>query len=625
MVQRFQFIGIACILLRAAPAQADSLTFSAKKAEIDPQSQSVVLERDVHLHYHRFHLQSDFLRLHKQSDHLIELTGESILSFCPCEDAPLQLAFSGAKLFPEGDLTLRFPRLLLFGLPVFALPWLWIRSPEQVGALPPQLAFRGRDGLYAATGLKWPLFQSPEGRTVLEINTGVYFKGGLELGLRFSSPSSENRMAWDFYRNGRLWADGRGRLPIQQNIPSIVWDFDFIRGERALERTADVDAILKPFDQIHLDSILWAGSPGVLVTGLEARASRGDGPIFWGPRAHLHLGGDVAQRGIWDGLLEARLGALDGSGQAVSMLRAGVFGEVSARPGPFLAAFNARGRLWANSPVHTQSNEPAFSRDALGLARFRLGLPLAREFPSASGLPWIHEVHPFLDGVFVASERGGNPLSMDVHSSGLGSQGAALFGMGLESGLGRYGGSQMRAFGEAGWMGNAWGDSPHAHLVLLSGLQAQWTWAAAKAELALTRPVYGDVQVQHAFFAKLRVGPVDSVNLRVEGYGQSSENVRKARFLGESPMLGEFSFLAGPGVGGAARMWIPWTRSWSTWMRGAAELSEPRGLFISGGVLGQHPCGCAALTLSGAYRKGREGVDLMLLVDLLPRDQSSLN
>ena len=136
---------------RAARAEILPLDAHADEVTLDPRLREIELRGNVHVDSEPFHLRSDEVRLRRTSRG-VEVGGKGTLAFCPCLGTPLAIAFDGAIVAPPGDLILRQPRLELYRVPVFWLPYFWLRSPARFGLLPPDIAYRGRDGLFLGDG-----------------------------------------------------------------------------------------------------------------------------------------------------------------------------------------------------------------------------------------------------------------------------------------------------------------------------------------------------------------------------------------------------------------------------------------------------------------------------------------
>src|SRR4029453_935083 len=79
---------------------------------------------------------------------------------------------------------------------VMYLPWFWMRSDEKVGVLPPDVAYRGQDGLYAGGGVHVP-WKDRGARQALDLRGGAYFKGGFVTDVRLRSPIAMTKVRYD--------------------------------------------------------------------------------------------------------------------------------------------------------------------------------------------------------------------------------------------------------------------------------------------------------------------------------------------------------------------------------------------------------------------------------------------
>jgi hypothetical protein len=76
---------------------------------------------------------------------------------CPCAEAPVRLDARSAHLAPNGDLRLSRTTLQLGDVPVLWLPVMLVRTGREPALLPPEIGFRGDDGLLLGTGAYVPV------------------------------------------------------------------------------------------------------------------------------------------------------------------------------------------------------------------------------------------------------------------------------------------------------------------------------------------------------------------------------------------------------------------------------------------------------------------------------------
>jgi hypothetical protein len=193
------------------------VTFRADRLEGDLAAGWITLEGRVEIAYDRYRLRGNRLRLQRNGKAVV-LQGDAWAALCPCPNPPITFLVSGARLEPPGDLVLRFPRLAIAGVPVLGLPWLWLRSADEIGILPPVVAVRGADGLLLGSGvhLPWRHGEAIEG---LDILAGGYLKGGAEVGARLVTVGSEVRVMADVVAARGSPSKGTARSPPTARAP----------------------------------------------------------------------------------------------------------------------------------------------------------------------------------------------------------------------------------------------------------------------------------------------------------------------------------------------------------------------------------------------------------------------
>lgn len=604
---------------RASGGEGD-LTFRARKVEADADLRDIELEGDVELGLGRMRMESDALRLIRRLDGVSVVEGEARLAFCPCPDPPVVIAFAGGEVFPEGDITLRFPRLELFGLPVFALPWVWIRAPHQVGIFPPSLAWRGRDGFIMGSGVHVPWPGEDGEPRVFQATAAGYLKGGVEVGAAYEAPSMRARAVFDWLDETRieLSAQGFRRFDLNTHAPGdlytagAAWDLNAIRGDSARVRTADLSAAARPYDSMAAETSLRIGnrsSSGFLSTGVTGRAWRGDGRIAGGPGAAISFSGPLSRRGAWDSLVMGSVLRDDQADSAVGLALGSLGIEMVFQPGPFEVRLSSRER------VRAASRGPDASADAAASAKVLLGLPLVRRFDvygaPAEG-PLVHGIDPTLEaqaavehgrGSFFRPQWGADPRFLWTAAAG------------ISSSLGRSSGSGICVGLRAGFVGLD-RDQPraagHAHAA------AQTSWFSGDFEAAMDSSASS-----YAVLARLRAGPPGGVELRADVAAQGGAEASVARVFSGDPAAIFFAgdrldYLASDGLSGSASLAIPWTRWLKTRASAAADFTAERLLAVGLGVEIEHPCGCISIAASGAHRAGREGIDASISIGLGP-------
>jgi hypothetical protein len=604
----------------AAPA----VTFRADRLDGDLARGEVRLRGHVEVAHDRYRLRSEDLTL--RLDHgAIVFTGEARAALCPCPDPPLGFLASGGRFEPPGDLVLRYPRLAVAGVPVLGLPWLWLRTPDRIGILPPLIALKGADGLLLGSGLHLPWKAQGGALEGVDLTAGGYVKGGVELGARFLAAGNDARALVDLVGGTRVALDGRGaRVAEGPRAVGFAWTLDAIRGDRALSGTVDLRAAARPFDTAAAE-VSWRAEAGpvsaIVAGGALARAGRGEGPIAGGPRTSLSLAGPIGSLGSWSaGAGGVVLGAETATGsavQALSLGRTSAGAEIDARPGPFevRAALSGRARM-ANDGA-----DGAPSTEAATAARAELALPVARAFAAtgAGEAPWVHWITPSLTVRGALAEQRGAfflPVGGALPAS------AWLVAGGASTALGRYAGPALRLDLRAG----ATGGSNAARGLLHARLGADARIAAASIEAVAVGqqpgPPQPDSAESGALLGRVRVGALTGPWLRVETIGQEGPAANRARAVAAGAWASlpgdDLAYLAASGWTGAAELSIPWTRAVRTSARADVDLDAHTLLAVRGLAEVRHPCGCLGLGLMAAHRVGREGVDVALSIDVAP-------
>ena len=324
---------------------------TADDVTVDARTQAVALSGHVSVEADPFHLTGDGLRVSRSARGLI-FEGDGRVGFCPCLGEPLAVGFQRATYAPPGDMFLSRPRLEVAGLPVFWLPYFWLRSAGQVGLLPPEVAYRGSDGLFLGEGVHLP-WKAGDSEAGLDLRAGAYVEGGAAVESTLRTPISVTTVRWDDLGQSGFVVDARGSTSTETaRETSVSWDADMVRGERGVVSTTDLDAASRLFDRAQAES-LWRRGGWVLAGGVWAENVRGSGVTevdAAGPVVRARTSGSLLGSGTYDATLES--GTLSGAGIAAMS-----FGRADG--GGMLASAGARsGRRWCcaappTSPART--------------------------------------------------------------------------------------------------------------------------------------------------------------------------------------------------------------------------------------------------------------------------------
>jgi hypothetical protein len=590
--------------------RARYVNFRAGRVDLDVELSELKLSDDVVVQVDRYRLTSDCLKLHRGPSG-IEVDGDGSVAFCPCPDPPVTIGFQAATVAPPTDLLIEDPTLRVGGVPVLWFPYLWLRSPDRAGLLPPQVAWRGEDGLLMGSGVHLPLGPSdrPAERSVLELAGAGYLEGGADLQARLDTQQSTTRVRWDHLRETLLAVAAHGASSRADGVASAAWRVDAIRGPRASRGSLSLEEASRRYDRAeatvaHYDSRLVAG------TTLRADSHRADGLEQLGaagPRAHLGYTDALGSFGTTDASVMATT-IQDAERGAASLALHRRTIRIDTRPGPLVASAELIQQAAATS---TEQDDGAVLSSR---GRVVLGLPLVRAF-GGGGDPLWHWVEPLVEFGACHGAHVGNPLDPTWVRDG-----AVLnAGGGVQTSLGRYG---SRGAGSlalvGGWIGAAGRMTPSVG----ARASARGRWAQLRADSAWL-PERNDALVS---LLSVRVGRLDSLNL--SGYLQGRlhvEPVQARWWLTPDPVHAPSTGWLAPAAPGRDEGWtaggnlaVPWTSWLASSVAVDHDLTSERLLAIRGALGYRHRCGCLAAMAWAGHRIGRPGVDAALTVDLVP-------
>ena len=571
----------------------------------------LVLRGNVVVTYERFRLTSPALSL-RRSARGVEVQGPGEVVFCPCPNPPVSIGFEGGAVAPPADLILQRPSLRVAGWTIFALPWFWMRAPSRPGVLPPNVAYRGGDGLLIGDGVHLP-WKDGDDYDQLDLTASGYVKGGFELVARLWTPRSTNRIRWDRLNGDHLAINAQGSA-LQGERGTVAWDIDAIRGARARSASLTLDEAARGYDRGAAQVMVRLADGVILSSGVRAVGARGGmGPSerpVWGPTAALAAGGAVGAFGAWDGLATATL--LDDALLGTTTLARGEGGvEVSARASAVVARFGVRESL-AVANVGTTS---AF--DALGAARLELAAPLGHVFADESS-PLVHVIEPRLRASVMAARTSGAYFAQTGRPVALGGGSMATASAGMRTAWGRLlghsGGSLEADVGEIGAVGAEGLSSP------APVLRARVAWSSRFFGLGGEGAAGLDGDEARVLVGKARFGEQDGWHLAVKGAGRRGFNPVEARALSgataEEPSGG---WLAAEGWSGGAEIAARLARSLGARISAEEDLTSRTLLQVRGSLGYAHPCRCIAVDGFVGKRLGRDGVDVWVSIDLAPR------
>lgn len=646
----------------------------AEEVQFDARDKTLDLIGNVRVDSPPFHLRSQRLRV-TRTRYGIEVDGPGSLAFCPCLGTPLKVDFERAIVAPPGDLVLERPTLRVYGVPVLPLPYFWLRSAERFGLLPPDIAYRARDGLYAGLGIHVP-FRDRGERHALDLRGGAYLAGGFVADARFRTPRTVTKVRIDRLAGDRSGADVDrvggsardgvlvdARGSIEQESLGAAWDVDAIRGRRGLVATTDLGAAARPWDRASFESS--ARGRGIVVsTGVRAVSRRGGGVVDLeavGPVASARTSGAIGGGITYDATVEGgtlRLadaaggvfgpGALEvspppGAG-ALSFARADVGVRGVVLVGPAEASLDLRGVLDAARTAERAGDDRA------GQARARVALPLAKRLggrdddPDVARDPWIHVLEPFVEAAAlhtrgagmlgVLAGRGGAAIASGAPGyrdaqALAGARPASPASAVLSATAPIAFGGVLTSFGRAGArraveIGVSAGVAP--------GVDGEPTRPVGRARAAVdTYAVGASVDAAHVgrggasssraslagavAIARARLGAIDGPRLVANVAARRGVDPVLARALASAPLEPDSGFLSREGTTGGAGVVVPWSRVVTTSLGADVDADARELVGARGAIEIRDRCGCVTLRVLGAHRVGREGVDVWLALD----------
>jgi len=604
----------------------------AEEISFDARERTVDLIGNVRVDLPPFHLRSQRIRV-ARTKYGIEVDGRGSLAFCPCLGTPLKVGFDHAIVAPPGDLILTNPTLRFYDVPVFALPYFWMRSDEKLGVLPPDIAYRGQDGMFVGGGVHIP-WKSGGRKLALDLRGGAYLFDGFAVDTRLRAPASATRIRFD-RRPGApapvlpgtpaqsadegLLVDARGSS--SSGELGAAWDADVLRGRRGVAATTDLDAAAKPWDRAAIEGAL-RGDHVVVATAVRAVTRRGGGLTdveAAGPIATVRSSGAVSSGITYDATAEG--GSLRLSGGALP------FGPIGGAPptSPDAMSF-VRAELGARAVATSGALESSLAlrgvvdatRDALGAddgraatARGRLAVPLAKAFEG----DLVHVVEPFAE-LAVLHAKANAMLGLAAARGGAGLRGTApIADVGLRTALGHWASRDGLELMLAG--GAAYGSDAVASRVrpLARGRLSMTTRPLGASADAGT--VFGEGRSESgiAVSARARVGLEDSVRILLNVATRGGLDPVLARALVDAPLEPAAGFLVRTGTTGGAGLVVPWSRVVTTSVGADGDLTARELVAARGSVELRDRCGCLTLRVVGSHRIGREGVDVWLALD----------
>lgn len=568
--------------------------FSARHLDVDAELGELSLSGDVEVTVGRYRLGGEKVQL-KRGPRGIGVEGGGDIALCSCASPPVTLGYSSVTIAPPSDVLIKHAVLRAGGVPLFWLPYLWLRSPDRLGLIFPSVEWRGEDGLLVGSGLHVP-FDSNQGRPAaraLDVGAYGYIDGGARVDLRLFTPQSTSVVRWD-YRDGTALSVDAHAAATQQTAALWAYDADVSLGERGRRALSSLEAAARRYDHARV-GVASAGR-ALFAFGAEASAERGawlTDPLSVGPFALMSTGGSLGERTSYSLDFGALSAVRAGEGrrdnaETRGLQRGSLESAVSLGPGLLRGGAFEQGEL-LSAPTQTLSRV----RAGAGLS---LSLPLLRRFQTVS-----HLVAPELLGRFERQHWDGRGENHLHTTAGL----VTALGAGPRAAAGRL----RLAAGVAGAPDDVEpvaeaSVSADARLLglRLSGVaEPRERTAEATARLRFgarggtTLTGYAEARTERA----PAITPADATGDVLPSFHQLGAYDREGLTTGAELTLALASVLH---VGGGADL---------------DPLTEDV-LAVRSFARYRHACGCIALAAFGSARRGRGGFDAGLALDLMP-------
>lgn len=581
----------------AAPASHSGrefrVDFSARHLDVDAELGELSLSGDVEVTVGRYRLGGDKVKL-KRGPRGIGVEGGGDIAFCSCDHPPVTVGYSSVTIAPPSDVLIEDAVLKAGKVPIFWLPYLWLRSPDRLALMFPSVEWRGDDGLLVGSGVHVP-FDSNNGRPAaraLDIGAYGYVEGGVRVDAKLLTPETTSFVRWDHRDGTALVLDAHGAVT-GQTRSTWAYDVDASLGERGRTSQSSLEAAARRYDHARIG--VASGGPILAAFGLAADAPRAaslTAPLALGPFALLAVGGALGDRSSYALDFGVASGTRAGEGRRESAehraLQRLVL-ESATTAGPVLA----RGAAFQHGELLSQPAQ-ALTRWGAG-AGLSLSVPLLRRFESVS-----HLIEPELAGRFTRQYWDGTGDSRVLATGGVSTALGAL---------GRGAAARLRV---AGGAGGTW-DEPRA--LVLASLSSDARWIGLRLS-GVSEPERGAEGA-----ARLRLGARGGTTLigYAEGRTARSTVVTAREAAGDLvPSFHDWGFLDRKGLSTGADLTIALASV--LWVGGGADWDpiDEELLAVRSFARYRHACGCVALGAYGSSRTGRPGFDAGLSLDLMP-------
>jgi hypothetical protein len=599
----FALLGSWTITARAEVPKAPSahgrefrVDFSARHLDVDAELGELSLSGDVEVTVGRYRLGGDRVRL-KRGPRGIGVEGGGDIAFCSCDEPPVTLGYSSVTIAPPSDVLIKHAVLRAYGVPLFWLPYLWLRSPDRLSVIFPSVEWRGDDGLLVGSGLHVP-FDSNQGRPAarsLDVGAFGYIDGGARVEARLFTPQSTSFVRWDYRDSTALSVDAHAAA-VGQTSATWAYDADASLGPRGRTALSSLEAAARRYDHARI-AVASAGK-SLFAFGAAADAERGawlSDPLNLGPFALFSTGGSLGDASSYVLDVGAMSALRAGEGRRdnaeIRGLQRGSF-ESALSVGPALARLGAfeQGEL-LSAPAGAVSR----LRAGAGVA---LSLPLLRRFATVS-----HLVAPELLGRFERQYSDGNGDSRISTTAG------------ITSALGTIArGAAARLRLAAGWAGALHDDTLEPVTEASLGADARLLGMRVSG---VAQPRARTAEAT----ARLRLGARSGTTLTsyAEARTRRGPSVTAANAQGDVlPSFHENGAYDREGLTTGAELTLALGKVLQVGAGVDIDAVSQDLLAVRSFARYRHACGCVALGAFGSERRGRGGFDAGLALDLMP-------
>jgi len=578
-------------------AEDECLTFRADELVIDADDETFVLGGSVEARCGRYELRSERLGVRRTAEGA-HVDGPASIVLCPCARMPIELDFDQAELCDSGDAYVEDPTLRVGSVPVFWLPWVWLRAPDRPGLLPPKVAWRGQGGLLLGPGARLPWAESDGSPAWMDVYLSGYHRGGAEATASVVTPSSESSLVFDrmqgdlvrFRSQGTTRAGEHGGLSVSADVargsrvPSGLVE---LRDAAVVYDRADAFVQMRPMPGVFLDS-------GVAMVG-----QRGAGALAFGPALLLDGGGPLGKHLAWEAGLGLRALAQDQATTQLASSRLRLLAGTVWGPVRLSADGQASGHTYT-SPHRAWSDLAAWTTT-------EAAAPLRRRYGA-----WTHRVEPFVGALWLEAHRKG-AAQLPIRPGALRSGHRYRVSGGMRNGLGPtgrpHGGELALDLARIGQVSRS--KSTHA-------ATARFVVRTGALHLhADASGVRGDEGDGGVVVGGLSAGGARTVGASAEVASRTELDTLDARAL--QPMGAGWvpgATLSEPGTSLSAGGHVPLMSGLQAAAASDWDLGRRRWLGTGGGLVFEHPCGCAQGRAWVSRRIGRPGTDAWLSVQI---------